>query len=288
VKQSTLREYSSIVAAHLVPAFGERPVEALTTREIELWRSRLIEERKLSRRTINRVLTALGGVMGRAQRLWDLPSNPVMAVERRPDRYSGELQVLSPEEVLALSRAAESPQDAAIFLLAGFTGLRRGEIVALTWRDVDCGAEAIRVRASVTHGFLSPPKSGKVRVVPLVPVVAEALSQLGLREHFTGDEDLVFPSPTGTHLDGSALRRRYKRALARAGLREIRFHDLRHSFATMALGALTLVEVKEALGHSDLRTTQRYLHYKPKRDEARRLAGALAFREPDSPQLPAA
>jgi integrase len=96
VKPSTLREYRSIVSAHLLPAFGEQPVETLTTREIELWRSRLIEEGKLSRRTINKVLTALGGVMGRAQRLWDLPSNPVTAVERRPDRYSGELQVLSP------------------------------------------------------------------------------------------------------------------------------------------------------------------------------------------------
>jgi hypothetical protein len=73
VKPSTLREYNSILSAHLVPAFGERPVEALTTRDIELWRSRLIEQGKLSRRTINKVLTALGGVMGRAQRLWDLP-----------------------------------------------------------------------------------------------------------------------------------------------------------------------------------------------------------------------
>ena len=78
---------------------------------------------------------------------------------------------------MALVRAAESEQDAAIFLTAAFTGLRQGELVALRWRDVDFAGSAIRVRASYTNGHLTSPKSGKVRSVPMAAKVAEALAQ---------------------------------------------------------------------------------------------------------------
>ncbi len=76
------------------------------------------------------------------------------------------------------------------------------------------------------------PKSGKVRAVPLAPDVASSLAALGRREHWTGDDDLVFVGESGDHLNGSALRRRYKTALTAAGLRPLRFHDLRHTFGT--------------------------------------------------------
>jgi integrase len=132
------------------------------------------------------------------------------------------------EEIDALARAAESQQDAAIYLTAAMTGLRRGEIVALRWRDVDFPGQAIRVRAKYSYGQLVTPKSGKVRTVPMVPVVAAELARLGQREHFTGDEDPVFAGPGGGHLDASALRRRYVATLSRAGLRQLPFHSLRH------------------------------------------------------------
>jgi hypothetical protein len=81
------------------------------------------------------------------------------------------------------------------------------------WRDVDFAGSAVRVRASYYAGHLTAPKSGKVRAVPLAPDVASALAQLGRREHWVGDDDLVFASVAGGDLDGSALRRRYKVAL---------------------------------------------------------------------------
>src|SRR5439155_26413797 len=101
--------------------------------------------------------------------------------------------VFSPEEVMALVRAAESEQDAAIFLTAAFTGLRRGELIALRWRDVDFTGSTMRVRGSFSGGHLTTPKSGKVRAVPMAPNVAEALAKLSRRKWWTSDDDLAFP-----------------------------------------------------------------------------------------------
>jgi integrase len=114
---------------------------------------------------------------------------------------------------MALVRAADSEQDAAIFLAAAFTGLRQGELIALRWRHVDFAGSAIRVPASYTNGHLTSPKSGKVRSVPMAAKVAEALARLGQRDYSTGDDHLVFLGITGGYLDGSALSKRYRAAL---------------------------------------------------------------------------
>jgi integrase len=110
--------------------------------------------------------------------------------------------------------------------------VRRGELIALRWRDVDFTGSVLRVRASFAGGALTAPKSGKVRSVPLAPEIAQALAKLSRREFLTGEDDLVFPGELSDFLDGSALRRRYTAALKRAGLRQLRFHDLRHTFGT--------------------------------------------------------
>jgi integrase len=274
VRASTLREYRSVVEAHIVPRFGHQSIEAVMAREVEAWAAELLASGR-SRRTVNKILTMLNGVFERARRIWDLPSNPVANVARRPERYSGDLDFFSPAEVMALVSSAASEQDGAIFITAAFTGLRRGELIALRWRDLLFERESIRVRASYSYGALTTPKSGKVRTVPMVPAVAEALARLGRRELFVGD-DLVFPGLAGEYLDGSALRRRYKAALKRAGLRELRFHDLRHCFGSLAINALSIIEVQQAMGHADVKTTMRYLHAKSRGDEARRLAAAFS------------
>jgi integrase len=109
------------------------------------------------------------GVFRRAQYVWSLPSNPVASVEKYRQRSSGDIDVFTPEEVLSLVRAASSDQDAAIYLVAAFTGLRPGELLALRWRDVDFAGSVIRVRASYAPGPLTTPKSGRVRSVPMAP-----------------------------------------------------------------------------------------------------------------------
>jgi integrase len=164
---------------------------------------------------------------------------------------------------MALVRAAASEQDAAIYLTAASTGLRRGELVALRWRDVDFVRRHVRVTASYTERSLTTPKSGKIRSVPLAPVVGEALARLGQRDELTGEDDLVFPGIAGTHLDASALYRRYKTALQRAGLRNLRFHDLRRTFGTQVIGnpRVSILQLKEWMGHADTDTTMKYLHF---------------------------
>jgi integrase len=221
-KPSTLRDYRSNLDAHLLPAFGDVTLEEITAAAIDSWRSSLTG---LSPRTKNKLLVVMHGVMRRAGAVWGLQTNPVTAVEKQRTRSSGDLEVFIPEEVMALVRAAASEQDAAIYLTAAFTGLRRGELLALRWRDVDFAGSLIRVRASYAAGVLTSPKSGKVRSVPMAPGVATVLAALGQRDDWVGDDDLVFVGETGSYLDGSALRRRYAAALTRAGLRPLRFHE---------------------------------------------------------------
>jgi integrase len=97
------------------------------------------------------------------------------------------------------------------------------------------------VRANFSYGELVTPKSGRVRSVPMVPEVAQALARLGQREPFTADDDPVFCGTVGGHLDASARRRRYARAAKRAGLRLLPFHSLRHYFGSMAVNRASLV-----------------------------------------------
>jgi integrase len=136
VKPSTLTDYRS-VAARLVDAFGSIPIEEMTAQRIEVWRAGLGAERQrpLTNRTRNKSLTILGGIMERARRLYGLPSNPVRDVDKLCERYDPtRFDFYSPEEVRALVRVAASEQDGAIFLTAAYTGLRRGELIALARR----------------------------------------------------------------------------------------------------------------------------------------------------------
>jgi integrase len=274
-KPSTLQGYRSAINAHLLPAFGTMAIEDVTTAVIEQW----VAQFPGSARTRNKLLIQLHGILRRARRVFGLPANAAAEVEKFPQRSSGDIEVFSPEEVWALVRAAASEQDAAIYLTAAFTGLRMGELLALHWRDVDFAGQTLRVRASYYNGQLTTPKSGKVRAVPLAPDVASSLAKLGDRDDWRGDDDLVFAGEAGGYLDGSALRRRYKAALAAAALRPLRFHDLRHTFGTRMIAKADIRRVQEWMGHADIQTTMRYLHYAPRSEDAALVAEAFALPE---------
>jgi integrase len=119
------------------------------------------------------------------------------------------------------------------------------------------------------------PKGKRVRSVPMMPEVMDLLGRLKGREYFTDDGDLVFCSDVGEHLDYGHLRR-FKHAQERAGLRELRFHDLRHAFGSTAILKLDPYSVQSYMGHKHYSTTQRYLHHKPRREDAARLAEAFS------------
>ncbi len=203
-KPSTVRDYGSVIRAHLLPAFGSRPIEDISDEDIERWKVGLGIESGMSNATKLKVLTILSGVFERARKVHKLPRNPVVAIEKPIQRVRGDIDVFSVEEVMALVRAAADEQDAAIYLTAALTGLRRGELVALRWRDVDFAGQSIRVPASYTEGGMTTPKSGKVRAVPMAPQVSSALARLAGRGAFTGNDDLVFPGTGGGYLDASA------------------------------------------------------------------------------------
>jgi integrase len=274
-KPSTMRDYRSLLKVHLLPAFGSMQLEEIDASEVEAWRRTSLGG--LSNRMKNKLLIALHGIFRRAMTVYGLAANPLARVEKHPQYRSGDIDVFSPEEVWALVRAAASEQDGAIFLTAAFTGLRMGELIALGWRDVDFPGSTIRVRASFAGAQLTTPKSGRVRSVPMAPDVASALAQLGRRELWLADDDLVFVGETGSYVDGSALRRRYKAALARAGLRPLRFHDLRHTFGTRMISKADIRRVQEWMGHADVQTTMKYLHYAPREEDARLVAEAFAL-----------
>ena len=130
----------------------------------------------------------------------------------------------------------------------------------------------IHVRQGFTRWELGDTKSHKVRSVPMIDQVLQVLDDLSQREMFTGSEHLVFPSSTGFYFDDARLRRRYKQALADAGLDPMRFHDLRHTFGTIAVQAFPLSDVKAFMGHADIQTTMIYVHHVPQHDAAERLS----------------
>jgi integrase len=274
-KPSTLQGYRWIIDGRILPKFGRMRLEEVTSERVEQWAAALTGKPSSRRKA----LVILQGIFKRACKVYRLPANPVAGVEKPPQRRGGDIDVFGPEEVWALVRAAESEEDGAIFLTAPFTGLRMGELIALQWRDVDLANAVLRVRGNYAGGALTTPKSGKIRSVPLAPAVAMTLARLSQRDQLTDEDDLVFPGETGTFLDGSALRRRYKAALRRAALRPLRFHDLRHTFGTRMIAKADIRRVQEWMGHADVQTTMRYLHYAPRAEDARLVAEAFEAEE---------
>jgi integrase len=273
----TVGDYRGVVEGYLRDEFGDTPLEQVTPDAIDAYKERLIAEGRLSNRTIVRHLTVLNGIFKRAKRVWGLRDNPASAdlVERPKVIYTGEFDTFGRNEIEQLAAAAESDQDAALYRAAAFSGLSQGELLALLWRDVDFVAGLLHVRRNYSGGQEKVPKGKRVRSVPMMSELMDVLARLKEREHFTGDDDLVFPNEVGEHLNHYALRRRYYEALDRAGLRRIRFHDLRHAFGTAAISKLDPYAVQSYMGHQHYSTTQRYLHHKPRSEDATKLSEAF-------------
>jgi len=181
-----------------------------------------------------------------------------------------------------------------LLLVAALEGLRLGEIRALRWESVRFDLGSILIRSSYSdaaeleaadHGDAQryvTPKSGRVRTIPMMGDVAVALGELSGLSEFTSPGDLVFPSATGAHRRGDEIRRMFYAALENAGLghmrdkpRPIRFHDLRHTFGTIAVRVFDVVEAQAFMGHENIQTTMRYVHYQPCHGTAQRFTDAV-------------
>jgi integrase len=269
-KRSTIQDYEIMLRRHLVPYFGEKPLERVRPAEVESY-VQLKLRAGFARQTVVNQLNFLHGVFSHAVKRGWASDNPVARVERPPaGRQDPDIRFLRPDELEALLRAA--PDDTlgglerTLYLTAAMTGLRQGELVALRWCDVDWGAGIIRVRRSYTRGEFGRPKSKRSsRAVPMADRVAGELERHFQGSAFQDDGDLVFCHPqTGRPYDASRLRKRFKKAVESAGVREVRFHDLRHTFGTqMAAAGAPLRSLMEWMGHRDFATTLVYADYAP-------------------------
>ena len=305
-KPSTLRDHRLLLAdgsdyrrgagtsrGLMMAALGGRPAREVTTREVEdLLRS--VAATRVAPRTVNKVRQPVCAIFNYGLRpsAYALPTNPVTHADRRAEPERAVLAFHSPEQIEELARSlaagahrdparpalGEDDQDAELVRVAAYAGLRRGQVVALRWRDVDFTGRKLVIRRSLSGDTeVKSTKSRRVREVPLPDQAAVALERLSRRGEFTGPDDYVFCSRLGRRLDPSALRRRYERARAAAGLEPLRFHDLRHTYGSLLVaGGIDLVSVKAAMGHSRITTTERYLHARPAGELADRVTRALS------------
>lgn len=308
-RPSTLRQHRSDLAepdrpyargrgrtlGHVMRHLGDMPAGEITTGDVERLLA-AVAATGSGPRTVNRVRSVVSAVLSYGARAHGLKANPAAAADRRREPPPALLVHYTVEEVEAVARALRGglhrdprrprvdpqdvladAQDGEAVRIAAYTGMRMGELLALQWRDIDFAASTITVCRALSAGTVGPPKSGRYRTVPLADQAAAALERLSRREDFTSPGDLVLCNTIGRALDPSALRRRFKRARDRSGLRPLRWHDLRHTFGSLLVaGGVDLVAVKDALGHSDLKTTSRYLHARPAHERAAQFTTVFA------------
>jgi integrase len=321
-KPSTLANYRALLVkpegkddrrrARIMRQFGRHLLFEVTTKDARQFLARLDRE-EISARTVNVHRQVLHAIFefARREETFGLPSNPFAETARRPEDGSKPIETFEPEEILVIAAAARdglhrrwsgyahsdysleterewkriNQQDAALFTIAACTGLRLGELRALRWRDVDLKGAMLSVSRSISAGKETSTKSRRARTVPLADQAIAEFERLGQRDHFTSREDHVFCRSDGGALDGGAIRKRFIRAQKKAGVRVRRFHDLRHTFGTLAIRRFDLVSVKEMMGHAQLRTTERYLHSKPRPGDAAKLTAIFGDDEEEGPEL---
>ena len=282
VRATTFERYEQITRKHIIPEIGRMKLKALTPAHVRgLYRKRL--EDGLSPRTVQYVHITLHKALKQAVRDGLIPRNATEAV-RPPQVRKEEIRPLSPEQAKVLFEAARGDRLEALYVLAVTTGLRQGELLGLKWDDVDLEAGTLQVRRTLTTAkggpVLSAPKTkGSRRTVKLSQTALQALRshlerQLGEIDR-AGDlwreNGLIFASEVGEPLDRHyTTKHRFKPLLKRAGLPEIRFHDLRHTCATLLLSKNVNPKiVSEMLGHATIAITlDTYSHVLPTMQES--------------------
>jgi integrase len=274
-KTSTADGYEGVLDQYLRPKFGKKRLDEIKRDDVKA----LIHElmgKELSRNTIRNALCVIRGLFNYAIEDGLLEANPAARLGRfTRSAKSAETKgtALTPLEVRHFLKAAQEicPEYYALFLMAVRAGLRRGELVAVRWSDIQIGgkqSEADRFMV-VQHNYVrrehTTTKSKKTRRVDLSRELQGALLDLRdkrlLAAYLAGKNDisdeLVFRSPEGTILDPDNLYHRvFLPVLAKAGIRKIRLHDLRHTFGSLLIqSGASLTYVKEQMGHSSIQVT---------------------------------
>lgn len=275
VAPTTFLPYATCVRRHLTPALGGIPLTKLRPLHIQRYYAQALRQGRadgrggLSAATVIYHHRVLREALQHAVRWQLLARNPADAVEP-PRLERREIAVLDPEGVRQLVAVAEETRYGALVHLAAMTGMRRGELLGLRWRDVNFNAATLHVRQTLQRlpgrgTSYGPPKTHRSsRPVALSPITLKRLkahrrSQLEERLALGSayqDNDLAFATSIGTPIDPSNLHRAWHRILKTSGIQDVRFHDLRHAHASIMLqqGVHPKV-VSERLGHSGVRIT---------------------------------
>lgn len=298
VKESTRDTYKRILDNHLIPELGDLSLSGIDKETIERYRTKKEKAYKQHKNnpdkypkaigptSINRTLQVINMVLAEAQAQGLILRNPTPFAKRLKEPDS-EIKILTPEEFQQLL-VVLPPKFVCFYVTAIITGAREGELIGLQWGDVDFKRGYIHIQRAWTpeYGY-TPPKSKRGnRFIKIGPRLLQLLSyQKALCEERTGAEDLVFPSEENTPLHRqNLLRRVHYPALERAGLERIRFHDLRHSCASLLadIGVITPA-ISAHLGHSRPSTTSDiYTHVFPQTAEGYAVDQEIAILgEPD-------
>jgi len=273
VKPTTYARYELDVRLHITPYIGSIPLSRLTPERVEKMLADLSETiSENSRRHVFRVLSRALKVAVR----WKRVARNVCDAIEPPKAPEPELVILTAADVERLLKVTEGDRLHALYVMAVHTGMRRGELFALRWSDIDFNEGVAWVRqtllASGTNPKFGRPKNAKPRSVPLSDDVlatlrAHRVNQEIERAHFGPDYrdyDLVFCQPNGAPIDGSSFNKWHWAKVRKAAKlpERTRFHDLRHTFVSRALAAgANLRAISDMVGHHDPGfTARRYAH----------------------------
>jgi integrase len=268
--------YWHLTTRHLIPNLDRVPLEKLSPEHVQAILRAKTEE-GLAPRTVHHLRALLRIALNRAMR-WGLVVRNAAALADSPRIERFDVRMLTPAEARQLLAAAENDRLAALYSVALALGLRQGEALGLSWEDIDFASRRLHVRHGLQRiagelRLVEPKTRQSRRTIALPTVVIDALQHhkarqsqerrlAGTRWHETG---LVFTSTIGTPIEVGNLRRSFWRLLDKACLPRMRFHDLRHSCASLLLvqGVPARV-VMETLGHSNISITMdTYTHVLP-------------------------
>ena len=261
---SSFRRYQNQVRLHLVPALGSIKLAHLTAQQIQLFYTRKVES--LSPNTVRHIHAVFHHALKEAVRLSLLPRNPADLV-RIPRAARRETQTLTEQQMTTLLASLTEDRFFALYALALTTGMREGELLGLRWQDIDWRQRLLHVTQAVQEGQniatgkkryqLAEPKTrrhpvalSEYAITALLAHQQRQVEERALVGAAWHQEDLVFPNAVGQMMLPSTLYRQFQRRLKNAGIAPIRFHDLRHTIATLLLSRGVNVKlVSEMLGH---------------------------------------